>query len=69
MYLKRDTYPVMEGEPALGSITETEIIAEVSEVVELVIEYILENHAIPKEVYGVDDYTEEEIKILVGDYL
>ncbi len=69
MYLKRDRYPVMDNEPQLGTIEEIEIIVEISEVVELVIEYILEHHEIPKVVYGVDDYTDEKIELIVGDYL
>jgi len=69
MYVARQIYPVMQGEPHLGNIIESELIAENEEIFYLISESAIESGAVPDVVFGIDDYSGEEIEIETYDYI
>ena len=71
MYIKTDIYNVMDGEPALGKMEETELIAEKFEIEDYIINDLFDNGTYPGDwkFYPTDDYTDEEIEIDAADYI
>lgn len=69
MYIKRTKYKVMEGEPHLGSIVESEIIEDPSEVIEALIDIMVETQELPTTIVMIDDIDDEDIEVEVKDYL
>ncbi len=63
MYEVCHKYPVMPGEPHLGSMTECELIIDIEEVAEILIDQIIGDGEVPYSVTGIDDYSEEDIEI------
>ena len=69
MWIKKTEYPVMDGEPQLGTITETELMGEREEAIDALCEYIEDNQELPEVFTVIDDITEFEIDLRVKDYL
>ena len=58
MYIKTTTYPIMQDEPALGTITESEIIARKYEVEDYLLEEAIEDGII-RDYYDFEDFAIE----------
>jgi predicted house-cleaning noncanonical NTP pyrophosphatase (MazG superfamily) len=69
MYIACQKYPTMPGEPHLGHVTECELIADQSEVLDLIAEAIEDSGEFPICVYGIDDYSDEQIELEVNDWV
>ena len=68
MYIKTTRFPVMEGEPHLGYIIETELIETVSEGRDIFIELFVDNQGVEETATTYDDYNEEDIELYIEDY-
>lgn len=72
MYVVKKTYPVMQGEPHLGSTEELELVAKKYEVEDWILEQVKENGSVDSE-YFFGEYSidpEEYIDVeLVNDYM
>ena len=69
MWIKKTEYPVMDGEPQLGTITETELMGEKEEAILALCDYIEDNQELPEVFTVIDDITDEDIELEVKDYL
>jgi len=69
MYLKSTTYQTMEGEPHLGTQTETEIIEEEGEALALLITYMADQQEVPTTFTAIDDYSDDDLELEMTDYL
>jgi len=56
------------GEPHLGYVNECELIADDEEVFELLWNTITMSGDIPSTIYGIDDYTDDEIEIDTAEW-
>jgi hypothetical protein len=69
MYVSCQKYPTMPGEPHLGYVTECELIYDKEEAYELLADAIEDSGEVPMYVYGVDDYSEEDIELDVLEFM
>ena len=69
MYISCRKYPVMEGEPHLGTMEECELTVENEEVWILVTDEAFDCGFVPSTVTGIDDYTDEDIELDVSEYV
>jgi len=70
MYIDERRYPVMDGEPQLGSMTESTVVEEEEgEAVDLILEWIVANGYMPDEIEVQDSQTGFDIFIDPSDYL
>ena len=68
MWIKSDTYPVMDGEPQLGNMVETELMGK-EEGLEILIAYMEDQQEVPTTFTAIDDFTCEDIELQTKDYL
>ena len=69
MWIKTEKYLVMPGEPQLGYVYEPELMYDLQEIKDAVIKHIEDENEVPRYVYFIDDFTEEDIEIEVSEYL
>ena len=71
MYQVAKTYPVMEGEPQLGTITEYELIQEPQDILDIASAVIDMEHSgeYPDTVILIDSVSGEELEVIVSEYL
>lgn len=75
-YIQTTRYSVMDGEPQLGYMYESELIADDEEIADILVDKIIDDglsctmeHSEHKTVTTYDDYSEEEIEIDTADFL
>ena len=73
MYQLATRYPVMDGEPHLGMITEYELIQEPQDIIDIAsaaIDYEMEHSGeYPDTVILIDSVSGEELEVIVSEYL
>jgi len=69
MHLKCKRYPVMDGEPQLGSVNECELIGDYEELYSELADIIVGTGSVPREFCITDDITYEDIQLTTSDYL
>ncbi len=69
MWIKSDTYPVMDGEPHLGTVVETELMEDEGEGLAILITYMADQQEVPRTFIAIDDYSDESIELIINDYL
>ena len=69
MWIKTTTDLIDSNEPQLGSITDTELIAEQDEGMSALLDYLEDNQECPEIFTVIDDYADEDIELQTSDFL
>ncbi len=69
MWRQCTSYNVMPGEPALGKMTECELMIDREEVIEILADDMVTDGYIGPCFRGMDDYSEEDIEIETSEWL
>jgi len=69
MYTKRTRYSVMDGEPHLGSVVESELIATREEILAAFLEEVQNEGYLSDEIHVIDDVSEYDIVLDTSEHL
>ena len=67
MWIETTRWPVMDGEPHLGYMYESELMGD--DAVDIIVQYIVDTGDVSEVIQTIDDYSDEMIDLDVADFI